>query len=82
MKTLLHHLLVELFFVAFTEIFLGEVEWRLLILLFKKSSIDPINLELFSGQISNLLSPDIYIETFDLFVVRSALNTIHVNYNR
>ena len=36
MKTLLYRLLVELFSLLFTEIFLGELEWRLLIFLFKK----------------------------------------------
>ena len=35
-KTLLYRLLVELFSLLFTEIFSGELEWRLLIFLFKK----------------------------------------------
>ena len=36
-KTLLYRLLVELFFLTFTEIFLGGFEWRSLIFLFKKN---------------------------------------------
>ena len=52
MKTLLYRLLVELFSLLFTEIFLGELEWRLLIFLFKK------NCQITCSSASDLLCDD------------------------